>query len=441
MGDIHFISTSVIRLTNRSSEPTDRIELTPWELRLLLRGPIQVGLVFLKPTRSQLKQLFSNSTIDHLKISFSRTLDFFPLLAGRLAANPDHDNTFSFFIDCNNAGAHFIHAMADTVTVGDLLEPFFVPLVVNSFFPLNGLLNCEGLSNPLLAVQVTELLDGVFIGCTINHVVADGTSFFHFLNSWSQIARGMEVISLPPILQRWFPDNIKPPIRIPFNFRDKELNRKLAFQPPVFRERVFHFTKEKIAELKARANQEVETSRISSFQALVAHMWRSIFLCKGVSGDQETTQLTLIDSRARLQPPLARNYFGTTVYGVGITAKMEVLLGRGLGWAALQLKKAIEEQTDQKIRSWIKGWAENLKQGSVVGGNTSGIAGSPRFNVYGNDMGWGRPVAVRSGLANKYNGKMTIFEGVEEGSVDIEVCLSPEKMQELERILSLRSNL
>ena len=50
---------------------------------------------------------------------------------------------------------------------------------------------------------------------------------------------------------------------------------------------------------------------------------------------------------------------------------------------------------------------------------------SPRFDVYGNDFGWGRPVAVRSGPGNKLDGKLTPFPGAEEGSIDFEVCLSP----------------
>ena len=40
-------------------------------------------------------------------------------------------------------------------------------------------------------------------------------------------------------------------------------------------------------------------------------------------------------------------------------------------------------------------------------------------------------MAVGSGAANKSDGKLTIFPGAVEGSIDIEVCLSPEKMADL----------
>ncbi|KAL6313136.1 hypothetical protein AAG906_019606 [Vitis piasezkii] len=55
-------------------------------------------------------------------------------------------------------------------------SPAYVPPIVHSFFLRNGTQNCSGVSEQLLAVQVTELLDGIFIGCTINHMIVDGTA-------------------------------------------------------------------------------------------------------------------------------------------------------------------------------------------------------------------------------------------------------------------------
>jgi len=56
-------------------------------------------------------------------------------------------------------------------------------------FPLNRLLNVEAVvsSLPVLAAQVTELADGIFIAMSLNHAVADGATFWLFFNSWSEI--------------------------------------------------------------------------------------------------------------------------------------------------------------------------------------------------------------------------------------------------------------
>ena len=40
-------------------------------------------------------------------------------------------------------------------------------------------------------------------------------------------------------------------------------------------------------------------------------------------------------------------------------------------------------------------------------------------------------MAVRSGVGNKYDGKLTVFPGAEEGSIEFEACLSSETLQAL----------
>ncbi|GLT67438.1 hypothetical protein SLA2020_397490 [Shorea laevis] len=370
--DIRFISTTTVRPTS-PIESTRRIELTPWDLQLLLVDHIQKGLLFLKPTPSQENKL-KPSLIDHLKTSLSRTLDIFYPLAGRLVMVENDDKTASFFVDCKSLGAQFVHAVADGVTVADILEPVYVPDIVNSFFSMNRVLNCEGVSKPLLAVQVTELVDGIFISCTLNHTVADGTSFWRFFNTWSGISRGFE--SDPTSL------GLGPPIIDP--------------------DRVFLM--EKIQQLKAKANAEMSTDKISSLQAVMAHLWRSVVRGRRLNFDEEVCYLVLVGVRQRVEPALAEEYLGNAVLVGNVTTTAGDILERGLGWAAWQINKMIASQTAEQVRN------------------------SPRFNVYGNDFGWGRPLAVRSGVGNKSDGKLTVFPGLEEGSIDFEACLSPETL-------------
>ena len=44
----------------------------------------------------------------------------------------------------------------------------------------------------------------------------------------------------------------------------------------------------------------------------------------------------------------------------------------------------------------------------------------------------GKALALRSGYANKYDGKISSFPGYEGGSIDLEVCLVPDSMRALE---------
>ncbi|XWS29809.1 hypothetical protein CRYUN_Cryun24cG0062100 [Craigia yunnanensis] len=157
--------------------------------------------------------------------------------------------------------ANYRASAADGVTISDIIKTVYVPLIFHSFFPLNGLKNYEGITNPLLKIQIRDLADGIFIGCTINHVVADGTSFWHFFNSWSEISKGSIHLSKPPVFQRWFPDE------------------------------------KNIAKLKAEANAEIATHNISSLQALLSHIWRSVIRNKNFDPNEETNYRVVIGTR------------------------------------------------------------------------------------------------------------------------------------------------
>ncbi|PSR91202.1 Transferase protein [Actinidia chinensis var. chinensis] len=260
----------------------------------------------------------------------------------------------------------------------------------------------------------------------MNHTVADGSSFWDFFNSWSEISRGLGNISQPPALTRCFPSDIDCPIRIPFSM--KQMDETSIVAP--FQERVFRFTKEKIAELKAKANAEMSTTSISSLQALLAHLWRAVVRCQHMEANQEVKYVVVASARPRLQPPLPAGYFGNTIYGEIVTITAGELVGQTLGWVAWKINRKIALQTNDEIRNFLMCWVKKPKLLAISSypNNTLFTTSSPRFNVYGNDFGWGKPVAVRSGSADKSDGKITLFPGAEEGSIDIEVCLSPETL-------------
>lgn len=427
MTKLEVVSTCVIR-SQKSIEK--KIELTPWDLQLLTVDPIQKGLVFRKPKQS------SEIIMNRLKISLSNTLNYFPVLAGRLVAskNSDDDDTLSFFVDCSNEGAEFTHVTAvPDLNVADILEQTYVPKIVKYFFPLNGVRNYEGVSKPLLAVQVTELVDGIFIGCTINHCVADGNSFWHFFNCWSEITRNSNsklIVNKPPVLDRWFPEFVASPIHV-----QKHDVHEDEYDVPLLEERVFHFSKENIAHLKAKANSKYGNDDqniicLSSLQALLAHLWQSVIRCRCRNADENFSFKLLIGARPRLQPHLPQGYFGNAVHFVNITTTAREILEHDSGWAALQMNKVVSTQTHEEVMNFYQSWVKNPKivKKSEVVSNSLIASSSPHFNVYDNDFGWGRPVAVRSGAGNKHDGKITIFCGAEQASIDIQACLTPQTL-------------
>nr|8H8I_A Chain A, AmAT7-3 [Astragalus membranaceus] len=433
MSSLRLVSSSTIQAANDNNDDSSQlIDLTVWDLIGLERESIQQGLLYHHPN-----QVDTPNQIQHLKHSLSSTLSFFPPFAGRLVITEYEDNTATCFIACNNAGALFVHAVAENTTISDILQPNkYVPPIVNSLFSLNGVKNREGTIQPLLVVQVTELVDGIFIGLTVNHVVADGKSFWLFVNSWAEISRGFQKPSKLPTLERWFLNDTDHPIRFSFSMEEE----KKKFQSGQLTTRFFHFTRENIAHLKSKANGEVTLGnterRISSLQALLAHVWRSVVRCERIDPQEVLYYILLIDARTRLIPPLEDDYFGNAADAGVVIMKAGELLEGGLGNVAWNMNKVISLNSDEKIKNRYKSWLRTPQLPSMGMHTTFAsqlliIANSPRFNVYGNDFGWGKPLAVRSSAENKRDCKIVLFAGAEEGSIDIEVCLPYEILEAL----------
>ncbi|XP_026432719.1 protein ENHANCED PSEUDOMONAS SUSCEPTIBILTY 1-like [Papaver somniferum] len=268
-----------------------RIDLNPWDLTHLRQLYMQRGLLFQKweQAEEETAKEVTDNMITRLKTSLSFTLDYFFPLAGRLGIQKhENDGTVSFYIDCNFEGVEFIHVTAE-ITVEDILSPTYTPQsLIDSLFSLNEVKSYEGRTHPLLSIQVNELLDGsIFIACSLNHLVSDGTSFWHFINSWSEISRSSSGSchnpGHPPVFERWFLNDADSPIRLSFTSDDEILlGMKRSSSPPHgLVEKCFRFTKTNIAILKATANSEMisgakQNAAISSLQAVLAHVWVAV---------------------------------------------------------------------------------------------------------------------------------------------------------------------
>ncbi|KAI3412869.1 uncharacterized protein J3R85_016764 [Psidium guajava] len=431
------------RLPPPSNHP---LHLPPWDLAMLPIHYIQRGLLFPFPPRCLNhgfdRPAFIHSFLEKLQRSLSSTLAHFYPLTGRLATLERTDPPSNIvFVDCaNSPGARFIHAALD-MTVADILSPTYVPAAVRSFFDHDRAVNHDGHALSLLSAQVTELADGVFVGLSMNHAVGDGTSFWHFFNSWSEIFQAQEKgavdvvqLSRPPVLTRWFAEKHPGPISLPFTSYPSSFVAR--FEAPELRERFFHFSADAIAELKGEANRQCGTTNISSFQSLTAHVWRCITRASRLVPEQVTSCYMAANNRARLEPPLPPEYFGNMITPLRTAATAGELLDGGPGWAARQLHATVAEHNDAKLRKWNEEWIKNPQmhhRGNLFDPCNIMMWSSPRFNMYGNEFGLGKALALRSGLGNKFDGKVSGYPGRDgRGSIDLEICLSPEKMAVLE---------
>ncbi|TYI08206.1 hypothetical protein ES332_A10G282900v1 [Gossypium tomentosum] len=365
------------------------LKLSVSDLPMLSCHYIQKGCLFTRPS------IPINSLISILKQALSKTLSFFSPLAGRLYT----DRNGYIYITCNDAGVEFHHAKV----------------------------SYQGHYMPIMAVQLTELADGVFIGCSVNHAVTDDFT--------------REPVLISPAV-----------LRLP------EGGPKVTFnENEPLRERIFSFSKEAIMELNAKANnfqlnagdfnaagelmgkqsndKYKPIPEISSFQSLSALLWRAVTRGRKLPASQTTTFRMAVNCRHRLNPKLNPLYFGNAIQSIPTDASAGDVTSRDLRWCAQRLNENVKAHDDETVRRFIKEWEKDPRCfpfGNFDGASMT-MGSSPRFPMYDNDFGWGRPLAVRSGGANKFDGKISAFPGREgNGSVDLEVVLGPETMAAIE---------
>ncbi|KAL9230169.1 hypothetical protein vseg_005556 [Gypsophila vaccaria] len=475
--------TTVSKSTVAPSQPSTLpdLKLSVSDLPMLSCHYIQKGGLFTRPPFEDFSELIS-----HLKDGLAVTLSHFPALAGRLKT----DDAGYVYITCNDAGVDFIQAEARGVYVSDVVGGKDVPGVVKRFFTYDRTVSYKGHFQPLLGVQVTELVDGVFIGCSVNHSVTDGTSFWNFFNTFAELCRGVGNVTKSPDFNRNSVLVSTAVLKVPDGGPVVTFNEN---EP--LRERVFKFTRESILVLKSKVNcrkngDDSERDRdrdrvsavellgkqsndpwkdvksvsklenwlrnvsvavskpkvasetdagteveISSFQSLCALLWRCVTRARKMDENRTTTFRMAVNCRHRLEPKLDPLYFGNAIQSIPTVTTVGDVMSRDLRWAAEQLNKNVKAHGDKTVRKFIGDWESNPRTfplGNFDGGMIT-MGSSPRFPMYDNDFGWGRPVAVRSGRANKFDGKISAFPGREGGgSVDLEVVLSPETMAGLE---------
>ncbi|XP_071686442.1 uncharacterized acetyltransferase At3g50280 [Rutidosis leptorrhynchoides] len=430
-----------------TNSTTKSLQLSVSDLPMLSCQYIQKGVLLSQPPSN-------TNIISLLKLSLSKTLSHFPPLAGRLST----DSSGHVHIICNDSGVEFLHATATHLHTHQILHlntdvhPCF-----KTFFAFDKTLSYAGHHQPIAAVQVTELADGLFIGCTVNHAVVDGTSFWNFFNTFAEITKGCQKVTNLPNFSR---ENVFiSPVVLPLPTNGPSAT--FSGDEPL-RERIIHFSRDAILKLKFRANNPLRKpqnsdlndteiygkvcndvngkvngvtfkpkSEISSFQSLCAHLWRAVTRARKFNDTKTTTFRMAVNCRHRLDQKVDPLYFGNLIQSIPTVASVGELLSHDLSWAANELHQNVVAHDNVMVRQGVKEWENNPKLFPL--GNFDGamitMGSSPRFPMYNNDFGWGRPMVVRSGKANKFDGKISAFPGREgDGSIDLEVVLAPETM-------------
>ncbi|KAK4762300.1 hypothetical protein SAY87_030184 [Trapa incisa] len=401
-----------------------------------------------------------------LKGGLEVALEEFHQLAGRLGKDDEGVFRVEYDDDDLTEGVEVVEASAEDISVDDLAAEEGTE-ILKDFIPYNGILNLEGLHRPLLSIQLTKLRDGVAIGCAFNHAVLDGTSTWHFMNSWAQICSGFPAGSSPPFLDRTKTRNARVKLDLtampdPSSQAEAEANGtedhiKPGSQAacPKLRERVFKFSEVAIDKIKKSVNAgggrgSTPTSQLdeddgsssdkskkafSTFQSLGIHIWRAVTAARGLKPEDITVFTVFVDCRKRVEPPMPETYFGNLIQAIFTGTAAGLLLAHPPEYGAGLIQGAIDAHDAAAINKRNSDWeaAPKIFQFKDAGANCVAVGSSPRFKVYDVDFGFGRPEGVRSGSNNRFDGMVYLYQGKTGGrSIDVEIALDPITMERLE---------
>ncbi|MFS7940422.1 putative quinate O-hydroxycinnamoyltransferase [Helianthus anomalus] len=289
----------------RPAEETPRIKLWNSNVDLVVPNFHTPSVYFYRPNEGS--NFFDPKVM--IKALSKALVPFYPM-GGRLTRDADG----RIEIDCQGQGVLFVEAESDGVI--DDFGDFAPTLELRKLIPVVGYTLGIG-SYPLLVLQVTYFkCGGVSLGVGMQHHAADGASGLHFINAWSDMARGLD-ITLPPFIDRTLLKARDPPQPV-FEHVEYQLAPLMKSLPEVESDEtvvsIFKLTRDQLNTLKAKSKEVGNAINYSSYEMLSGHVWRSVCKARGLIDDQDTKLYIATDGRARLQPALPSGYFGNVIF-------------------------------------------------------------------------------------------------------------------------------
>ncbi|PRQ50389.1 putative shikimate O-hydroxycinnamoyltransferase [Rosa chinensis] len=374
-----------------------------------------------------------------LKEALSKALVSFYPMAGRLKMNI-HEGRSRVEIDCNGEGVLFV--VAETSSVVDDFGDFAPTLEFRRLIPAVDY--SAGISSyPLLVLQVTYFnCGGVALGVGMEHRVADGISGLQFVNTWSDMARGLD-ITIPPFIDRKLLRARDPPQPA---FHHIEYQRSPQSANPgadaeSTRVSILKLTSDHLNNLKAKSKEDGNPIKYSSYEMLAGHIWKCATKARKLANDQETRLYVATDGRSRLKPSLPPGYFGNVIFAATPIAAAGDLQSKPIWYAASCIHNTLARMDDEYLRSALDYLELQPNLSALARGAHSfrspklGITSWVRLPIHDADFGWGRPDFMGPG-GIAYEGLCYILPSTsDDGSLSVAICLQLEHMELFSKLL------
>ncbi|CAN4086479.1 unnamed protein product [Withania somnifera] len=363
-------------------------------------------------------------------------------MAGRLCR--DEDGRIE--IDCKGQGVLFVEAESDGMV--DDFGDFAPTLELRRLIPAVDY--SQGIeSYALLVLQITHFkCGGVSLGVGMQHHAADGASGLHFINTWSDMARGLD-LTIPPFIDRTLLRARDPPqpqfphieYQPPPTLKVTAENAPSSEAVPETSVSIFKLTRDQINALKAKSKEDGNTVNYSSYEMLAGHVWRSTCMARGLAQDQETKLYIATDGRARLRPSLPPGYFGNVIFTATPVAVVGDLQSKPIWYAASKIHDQLSIMDNDYLRSALDYLELQPDLKALVRGAHTfkcpnlGITSWSRLPIHDADFGWGRPIFMGPG-GIAYEGLSFILPSpTNDASQSVAISLQAEHMKLFEKLL------
>ncbi|MCD9639719.1 hypothetical protein HAX54_024427 [Datura stramonium] len=359
-------------------------------------------------------------------------------MAGRLG----RDEHGRIEVNCNGEGVLFVEAKTDSCV--DDFGDFTPSLELRKLIPT---VDTSGdiSTFPLVIFQVTRFkCGGVALGGGLFHTLSDGLSSIHFINTWSDMTRGLSV-AIPPFIDRTLLRARDPPTPIfehveyhaPPSLNSSLENPNSATDSKHSTTTMLKFSSEQLGILKSESKHEGST-----YEILAAHIWRCTCKARGLPDDQLTKLHVATDGRSRLCPPLPPGYLGNVVFTATRMAKSSELQSEPLADSAKRIHSALVKMDDNYLRSALDYLELQPDLSTLIRGPT--YFASPNLNinswtrlpVHDSDFGWGRPIHMGPACI-LYDGTIYIIPSPNNNdrNLRLAVCLDAHHMPLFEKYL------
>uniref|UniRef100_A0A0D9Z342 Uncharacterized protein n=1 Tax=Oryza glumipatula TaxID=40148 RepID=A0A0D9Z342_9ORYZ len=288
-----------------------------------------------------------------IKEGLLRAVAAYPHLAGRLAV----DRHGRRFLHVNDQGVLVVEATVDGADLDDVLANSGRAMAtdVADLYPALPEDNVVGAA--LLQVKLVRYrCGGLVVGSICHHHTADGHSMSAFFTAWATAVREGKGFTAPtPFLDRAATAVPRTPPAPVFDHRSIEFDggeagrsSYAAVSLDKIKDLTVHFTAEFVGELKARAG-----GRCSTFQCLLAHVWKKITAARELSPEEFTQVRVAVNCRGRANPPVPMDFFGNMVLWAFPRMRARELLRASYGAVVGAIRDAVARVDGEYIQSFV----------------------------------------------------------------------------------------